>query len=400
MSLNGERLIIIDDDAMVNEVLTYILGDAYDVKSYFSAEEALTKASLSDVDVIITDVNLPGMSGIEFLGRIQAVDPNIPVIVITALNDIDVAISALKNGAFDFILKPFNNDQIMISVRKATDRRRLLIENINLMEELRAKNKELGILNNSIQARNIEIENELYIASNLQQCLFPIVFPEIGGFAFALKYKPVEKVSGDFFDFLIFDEKHFSFIFADVSGHGVPAALYSAMVKTAISSLGRRSPVPSPAEFIQEMNTFLIESQKKMSYNYATIFYGHFDLQKETLSFCNAGIPAPVIIRGAEEFILLESNGPFVGIFETSSYTQDEVDLKKGDRLVFYTDGAFECTDSGDKILGQNRFLEIVKGMRTAAMPVIIDDIFTGVEKYCGPDHFIDDITILGMLYR
>ena len=279
------NIIVIDDDDMVNEVLSFILEEEYDVCTFFTAEDALKKGNISNADAIITDVNLPGMNGIDFLQQVYQVDQNIPVIVITAYNDIDVAISALKNGAFDFILKPFKNDQIILSVRKAIERHELLRENIKLMDELKSKNRELERLNKKIQRRNLEIENELDIAGNLQQCLFPVVFPDLDNFSFELRYQPVEKISGDFFDFLFFDENRFALIFADVSGHGVPAALYSAMVKTGISTIG--NPGISPAEFMQEINLFLIGSQKTMSYNYATLFYALFDFYYGSIQYSN-----------------------------------------------------------------------------------------------------------------
>ncbi len=393
-----EKILVIDDDEMVNDVLTFILEEEFSVKSYLNAEDALNKEEISKIDVIITDVNLPGMDGIEFLKKVHSVDANIPVIVVTGFNDIDVAISALKNGAFDFILKPFKNDQITLSVNKAMERRRLLHEKNRLMEELQKKNTELEILNKKIQARNLEIENELDIASNLQKCIFPVVFPEIQKFQFALKFHPVEKISGDFFDFIISDQNHFAFVFGDVSGHGVPAALYSAMVKTAISTVMKNT--KSPSQTISEMNKFLIQSQRKMSYNYATVFYGAFDLERNKLIYCNAGIPSPIIIRDGGDVDLLEPNGPFVGIFDTSVYEEVEVDIKPGDKIIFYTDGSYECTNSEEELLGQKNFLEFLWRIKAKGMHAIVTDLFSEVELFCANERYVDDITILGMYYN
>lgn len=186
-------VVIIDDDEMVNEVLKFILEKEYIVYNYYTAEDALKSGIIASTDVIITDVNLPGINGLEFINKVHEIDENIPIIVITAYNDIEVAISALKAGAFDFILKPFKNDQITLAVKRACERHKLVKENIQLVEELKLKNKELEQLYAQLQARSIQIENELDIASNLQQCLFPVVFPDIKGFSFYLKFKPVEK---------------------------------------------------------------------------------------------------------------------------------------------------------------------------------------------------------------
>ncbi len=255
------NVVVIDDDKLVNDLICRILRKEYRARGYESAEDALRSENLAAVDVLIADVNLPGMDGIEFLDRVQLVDSGIPVILITGYGDIDIAISALKSGATDFILKPFKNEQISISVERALEARRLVLENRALLEELRQKNQELEALNEEIRTRNIEIEKELDIAANLQRCLFPAALPDLDRFELALKFRPVEKVSGDFFDFIPYGENLFAFVFADVSGHGVPAALYSAMVKTAISSVKTSSPVPS--EFMGEVNRFLIGSRNR-----------------------------------------------------------------------------------------------------------------------------------------
>jgi serine phosphatase RsbU (regulator of sigma subunit)/CheY-like chemotaxis protein len=395
--LKSGKIVIIDDDDMINEVLTYILEEVYEVRSYLNAEDAIQGEELGKFDVVITDVNLPGMNGIEFLERVQVQDENIPVIVITGFNDIDVAISALKKGAFDFILKPFKNDQILLSVKKAMERRRLLLENITLLRELRKKNSELETLNRKIQARNFEIENELEIASNLQQCLFPLVVPEIHGIRTTLKFKPVEKITGDIFEFIIHDESKFSVIFADVSGHGVPAALYSAMVKTAIGLFVAEN--IGISESMAEMNSFLINSQKKLSYNYVTMFHGFFDLGNGVMTYCNAGIPAPAVMRQGGNVEFLEPNGPFVGIFENSEYEEKRTSFKEGDTLILYTDGAFECSNAGDKILGHSMFMKNLRELSGKPMEHIVAELFLEVERYCGSERYVDDVTILGVHY-
>lgn len=393
----GPSVVVIDDDKLVSDLICRILKKKYTARGYASAEEALRSENLDAVDVIIADVNLPGMDGIEFLDRIQRVDSGIPVILITGYGDIDIAIAALQSGATDFILKPFKNEQISISVERALEARRLVLENRALLEELRKKNQELETLNEEINARNVEIEKELDIAANLQRCLFPAVLPEIDRFDLALKFRPVEKVSGDFFDFIFYNRDLFAFVFADVSGHGVPAALYSAMVKTAISSVRSSGPVPS--EFMGEVNSFLIGSQKRMSYNYVTIFYGLFDLSAGSLTYCNAGIPSPAVMRADGSYQFLDPNSPFVGIFENSVYRNESVKIVPGDRLIFYTDGVFELTGSNDRIMGQGVFLELLKRLGNLDIHELVEKIFERVMEFSGTQRPGDDITLIGMSY-
>jgi DNA-binding NtrC family response regulator len=141
-----DKILVIDDDEAVNAILTRILSSRFGVESHFNAEDALRQCDFTGLDVVLTDVNLPALTVLNCCGwftkKIHAA-----VIMITGENDIDVAISALKNGATDFILKPFNFDQIMIAVDRARERRRLQRENILLMSQLQNQNAALEELN-------------------------------------------------------------------------------------------------------------------------------------------------------------------------------------------------------------------------------------------------------------
>jgi len=155
----------------------------------------------------------------------------------------------------------------------------------------------------------------------------------------------------------------------------------------------------SPSEFITKMNLFLIDSQKKMSYSYANIFYCIFNLEKRTVKYCNAGIPSPVIIRNNSDITLFEPNGPFVGIFDKSEYLEDEFEINEGDKLIFYTDGAFECSNRNEEIMTLKVFLESVEKLKTKKIDEIVSSLFAGIKDYCRTANNIDDITILGIRY-
>lgn len=390
------RVVVIDDDEMVSEVLTMALEENFTVTSYRSAEDALASENIPEVDAIITDIHLPGMNGMEFLERVRSMAPAVSVIMITGYSDIDIAVSAMKKGAFDFILKPFKNDQIVITAEKAVEKKRLIRENLNLLSELRDKNRELEALNREVRARNAAIENELEIAHTLQRCLFPLALPSIAGVTFTQKCAPVEKISGDFFDIIVFDDTRFGLVFADVSGHGVPAALYAAMLKSAMDA-GIADGV-SPEQAVAVMNRFMIDAQKKMSYNYATVFYGVFDIGSGELAYCNAGMPSPVRIRdGATS--LLEPNGPFVGIFRESTYGLGRIDFRRGDGFLFYSDGIFECVDGNDVLFGHAKLLDMVRGLAGNRLDALVSAMYGRVEEYCGSGGFLDDVSLLGVKF-
>ncbi len=390
------RILLIDDDEMINQVLTSILTKEFEVENYFNAEEALSKVDFSRYDVVLTDVNLPGISGIDFLSKVKLKEPNLPVIVITGMSYIDVAISALKKGAADFIQKPFYNDQIILAVKKAQERRKLILENLQLVSELTDKNIKLEELNKQTKRRNEQIEHDLDIASNLQACLFPATFPEIDKFSFCQKFKPIEKISGDFFEVIEDDAAAFSLVLADVSGHGVPAAFFSAMVKTAISSLDKS--IESPAKKLEIMNEFLIQSQKKLSYNYVTLCYIYFDISNNKIIYSNAGIPAPVMIKKNGRIVKLMQNGPFVGIFEQAEYIDAELPLDDGDKIIMFTDGAYESYNEDDISEGYQIVYDMINKIKDESIERITEALFLNIEEQ-GKETY-DDITILGIGYN
>lgn len=391
------RVVIVDDDEMVSGALELALEDMYSVLIFPTAEAALDSGAIPRADVIIADINLPGMDGVEFLDKIKSTSHTASVIIITGYKDLDLAVSTMKKGAFDFILKPFKTDQILIAVEKAIENKKLVEENITLLAELQKKNTELEKLNQEIQQRNIQIEKELDIARNLQQCLFPIALPDIERVELYQKSVPAQKLGGDFFDILVFDRDVFALVFADVSGHGVPAALYAAMMKSAIHA--SVDPQNAPEIVVSRINKFLIEGQRKMSYNYATVFYGIFNFATRSVSYCNASMPAPVRYRQGET-TLLEPTGPFVGIFPESKYESKTLDMEKGDMMLFYSDGIYECQKQDEEIFGHERFLNLLRDHKNLGMKEVIETAYREAELFSSPEGFCDDVMMLGILIK
>jgi serine phosphatase RsbU (regulator of sigma subunit) len=389
-----QKICIIDDDDSVRSVMVSMLEMKYNVDSFDCVENVLASADISLYDVIVTDVQLPGTGGIEFITLVHERDDSIPVIVVTGMGDFQTAISALKNGAFDFLVKPFHTDQILIAVEKAIERRTLVLENRKLLYELTEKNRQLEILYRQINERNIQIERDLDIASNLQNSLFPASFPDIPGVNFHLRMNPAEKISGDFFDLIQVSRHKFMLVFADVSGHGVPAALYSAMIKSAIVTLQEKN--LSPTEWLKNVNQYLITSQKKMSYSYATVFCGFFNLEQGSLVYGNAGMPAPVLLKANGVRSQLDPTGPFVGIFETAEYEQELIKIEEGDRIIFFSDGAFEIGYDRQMMLGYDSLIRHIDEEKKKPLGEIVEGIYDRLFKLLAGRNVRDDVTIIG----
>ncbi len=384
-------ILIIDDDIVIVQLLEKILSN-YNTVSYSNAESIAKIDSFHNYDVAIIDVNLPGINGLKLLQEIKEKHINLPVILITGLSDMDLAVTAVKYNADDLILKPFPPKQIVLSVERSIANKVLKDQNEKLIKELQEKNNRLEELNAQAHIRSSIIENDLEMASNLQECLYPKDYPEVKNISISARFCSVEKISGDFIYFQKFNEEQFSLIFADVSGHGVTAALFSAMVKAAISSMDFHK--KSPLEVVSDINNFLIRSQKKLSYNYLTMCYVKFDLLNNAITFCNAGLPAPLLIRQNNQLISLKPNGPFVGLFDFAKYHEDTVPFNVTDKVVFFTDGVYEDVENYNIKKGYQTVYDIIDSNKDQPIETIISILYDKMDR--GKDKS-DDSTYLGI---
>src|SRR5437764_697982 len=150
------RVLIVDDEEVLRDVLEVVLRrEGFDVVLASSGEEALNVLDTEDVDLMILDVMLPGISGIDTLRAVRISNPNLPVVVITAFSSIDGAIEAMKHGAFHYIPKPFKNEEVILTVNKALEQKRLSRENERLKEELSEKYAYANIIGKSEPMRKV-----------------------------------------------------------------------------------------------------------------------------------------------------------------------------------------------------------------------------------------------------
>jgi serine phosphatase RsbU (regulator of sigma subunit) len=392
------KICIIDDDVSMRMILSTLLKKKFTVEIFGNAEEAIEKADIPTFDAFLADVRLPGMSGIDMIKEIRIIDESIPVILMTGMNDFETALLAIREGAFDFLVKPFLMEQVLVSVEKAVERRTLLFENRRLFKELTEKNRQLEELYQQIKIRNFQMERDLDIACDLQENLFPKTFPELERVSFSLAMMPLDKISGDFFDIFPLGGRKFMIILADVCGHGVPAALYSALIKPIV--IVHNWAEISPAALVSRINEYLISSQKKMIYSYAAMFCAVFDPDSRSVTFCNAGVPAPILIRGSGEKVRLDSNGTIVGIFSETTYEEASVELNDGDRIILLTDGAFEGLPEPATKQGYEEMFQFVESVMNNPLQLIVDGLFNRLKNERGETVIRDDVTIIGIEFK
>lgn len=198
------------------------------------------------------------------------------------------------------------------------------------------------------------VESELAIARRIQTSILPRALPELVGLRLAASYRPMTAVAGDFYDFLPLGEHRVTVLVADVSGHGVPAALIASMLKVAFAL--QAADATDPAAILIALNSIL---NGLLDGQFVTAACAHIDLEAHAITYAGAGHPPAILVRRASGDVLeLAENGLFLGPFRNASYTNARVPFDPGDRLLLYTDGIIEATFSDGEPFGPTRLRE------------------------------------------
>jgi phosphoserine phosphatase RsbU/P len=235
---------------------------------------------------------------------------------------------------------------------------------------------------------------DLEFAKTIQRSLLPETLPEIPGVHLDVLYNPRDLVGGDFYDVREEKEGVYSFMLADVRGHGVSASLYTMWLKSFEDSLGalRRYPQTFMSRLNEEMSKHVIDE------SFATGIYGVLDMNKGRFAYCNAGHPAPLHWHAAtDEISELASHGMPLGVMEDEEYESSSVDLAPGDMLLLYTDGATEVHNREGKMLMPAGLMAMVASEMGNGTDDQLSRIYERVVDYCGDVTLDDDISLLSL---
>jgi sigma-B regulation protein RsbU (phosphoserine phosphatase) len=232
-----------------------------------------------------------------------------------------------------------------------------------------------------------EIQKELEVARRIQLSILPADFPASANFRVAARYVPMTSVAGDFYDFVVSDDRQAGLLIADVSGHGVPAALIASMVKLAASS--QRGNAADPASLLKAMNTTLCGNTQGQ---FVTAAYVHLDADSRELRYSAAGHPPMLLLRGGEVTCVIE-NGLMLAAFDSSDYTTTVRPLMPGDRFLLYTDGIVEAADRRQEEFGEERLCALLRKSGGLAHAEAADLILSAVQQWATAQD--DDMTLL-----
>jgi len=395
INLIGSKILVVDDlPDNLNVLRETLEPEGYKLFLAPSGEIALRIAQHQTPDLILLDVMMPGIDGFETCRQLKRNEStrDIPVIFITAKDDAKDVLEGFAVGGVDYITKPFQNEVVLARTKTHLKISKLTHE---LAEALAKTEVDLKVRTEELQHTTAEkesLQKELEMAKDIHQSFLPEDVPEIKGIELAASSLSAKEVGGDFYDFIPIAEDKWGIVVADVSGKGMPAALFMALSRTLIRASTTEN--PTVANAIEKANEMICAyAQSSM---FVTLFYAIIDSQKMNLKYINAGHNPPLLFRKATSDVrLLKAEGIVLGAIEDIELQEVEVELTRGDIIALFTDGVTEAIDEKEEEFGEERLIKVIRGNRTLSAQDLIVNIQEGVMAFAGEQPQFDDITLM-----
>ena len=372
------RILVVDDEIDVEPLVLQrmrreIRKKVYEFRFAHNGVEALELLNQDDsIDMVLSDINMPEMDGLTLLQQIPSVNPNIRSVIVSAYGDMKNIRTAMNRGAFDFVTKPIDFDDLRITIDRT-------VQHLKMWRE-------------ALQARDrlISIQNELGLASEMQQTILPREFPRSESYELHGAMEPARDVGGDFFDIIRLTNDEQGISVADVSDKGVLAAMFMMSSRTLMK--GAAIGAMNPANVLREVNDLLVaENDSAM---FVTVCYAIYNHRTGQLDYANGGHNAPLLIRANGEVNYLEMPPGFaLGIVPNAEFLGDSIELSKGDAVLFYTDGVTEANNQEGELFGEDRLVKLGKTLVGKDAKTICETVVEEIHEFAGTAPQADDIT-------
>ena len=340
------KILVVDDEPdleplVLQRMRRQIRSKEYEFVFACDGVDALEKLNADPtIDMVLSDINMPKMDGLTLLQQLPDVDPNLRAVIVSAYGDMDNIRTAMNRGAFDFVTKPIDFDDLKITIARTLD-------HLAEWREALASRDQL-----------VALQNELSIASQLQQSILPAIPPETDGCEVSANMEPARNVGGDFYDYFKLDNE-VGLVVADVSDKGIPASMFMMSSRTALK--GAAIGVREPQMVLTEVNNQL--QQDNPTFMFVTLIYALFNPETGLLTYSIAGHDPPMLIRADGSVTELPlTKGIALGIAADVVYTQESVTLEPGDTVVLFTDGVTEAMNADNQQFGLGRLTEVFEG--------------------------------------
>jgi sigma-B regulation protein RsbU (phosphoserine phosphatase) len=335
MGLNaGAKILIIDDEAaLLHSITAYLEDSGFKAFSAENGKQGLEVFKQEQPSLVLTDLHMPVLGGLEVLSTITKTSVETPVIVISGAGELNDAIEALRLGAWDYLTKPISDLQVMEhAINKALERKNLIAENKMYAQRIE---QSLRIL-----------EEDQAAGRSVQMSLLPKNSLSVKDFSFEYRIIPSLELSGDFVEYFPITEDIYGLYLADVSGHGASSAFITVLLKSLVSQylahyrVSKDDTIMSPAQMMQVLSKEIFAAKLN---KYLTIVYGVINLSSGEFTYGVGGhYPSPVLLNKSGKAAYLDGRGYPVGIMSNADYKTEKAILAKGDHLVIFSDGIME----------------------------------------------------------
>ena len=373
------RILVVDDEPdleplILQRMRRQIRSNEYEFVFAQNGVEALEKLNADPtIDMVLSDINMPKMDGLTLLQQLPGVDPNLRAVIISAYGDMDNIRTAMNRGAFDFVTKPIDFDDLKITIKRT-------LEHLAEWREALSSRDQL-----------VALQNELSIASQLQQSILPKNPPVTEEYEVSANMEPARNVGGDFYDYFKIDE-YVGLVVADVSDKGIPASMFMMSSRTALK--GAAIGVREPQMVLAEVNNQL--QQDNPTFMFVTLIYALFHPDSGSLTYSIAGHDPPLLLSADGTVTELPlTKGVALGIAPDVVYSQEMVNLEPGDTVVLFTDGVTEAMNADNQQFGMSRLKEVFDDRQPKSAMAANEAVFENVRKFAGDAPQSDDITCL-----
>ena len=378
------KILVVDDEPdleplMLQRMRRSIRAGLYEFVFAQNGVEALQKLNEDeDIDMVLSDINMPQMDGLTLLEQIPDVDPNIRSVIVSAYGDMKNIRTAMNRGAFDFVTKPLDFEDLRVTIDRTL---RHLVE---WREALSSRDK------------LVALQNELDVASKMQQSILPTQFPGDPGYQVFGSMEPARNVGGDFFDVMPLENGRIGLAVADVSDKGVPAALFMMSSRTLLK--GAAIGIGEPGEVLRETNNLLHEDNEASMF--VTLLYAVYDPETGEITYANGGHNPPIVVHADGSSTLFPLTGGIaLGMVPDIEFRQGTLTLSPGDTAIFYTDGVTEAMNSDNEEFGLHRLRDLFVGSPPKSPQEANQAIFEAVHAFAGDAEQSDDVTCLTLFH-
>ncbi|MBL7138017.1 MAG: SpoIIE family protein phosphatase [Bacteroidales bacterium] len=382
------KILVVDDEVDLEPLVRQrfrrqIRDGVYDFLFAHHGLEALSKLiEHPEIGIILSDINMPEMDGLTLLLKLKELkNPSLKTVIVSAYGDMENIRTAMNRGAFDFLTKPINFEDLEITINKTLD--------------------EIHQVRRSIEEHHqlLFIQHDLETAREIQLAILPMEFPPFPhrkDFDIFASMQAAREVGGDFYDFFMIDNDRLGFVIGDVSGKGVPAAIFMAVSRTLIRATGLKG--ISVDECINYANHLLCN--ESVSCMFVTVFYGILDTRTGEVDYVNGGHNPPYLIRADNTLEQIPlTGGPILGFLEDEQYKVGKIHLHPGDTLYLYTDGITEAFNKSNEAFGEERLEALLCSRGTEPIKELVLTSMAEVQQFCTEVPQSDDITLMAIRY-